>query len=156
MALEMTASFVLGTELLAFPDGKALHESYKHVFDPPAVVQLLTFIHAFVLPVRWLPLEANRKFVRLNKLLRTILRDVVRKRVEEVRNSTEGQVTPERNGDRSGGKDLLTLMVEEAWCEEDMLNQVLTFTAAGVCRFPTGVCLYLLSYTLTEIQPNRA
>ncbi|OIW35435.1 cytochrome P450 [Coniochaeta ligniaria NRRL 30616] len=130
MALEITASFVLGIDLLAFPDGRILHDSYKYVFDPPAVVQLLNFIHVFVLPIRWFPLEANRKFLRLNKLLRSILRDVVAKRVEDVKKMREGETQLEQKS-ASGGKDLLTLMAEEGWSEEDMLNQVLTFTAAG-------------------------
>ena len=130
MSLEVMAAFVLGIDLAALPDGHLLHESYHYIFDPPPVVQLLTFIHTFVMPIRWFPLEANRKFVHSNKLLRSILAEVVHKRVKEVdRAGGQGVTLAEKKG--AGGKDLLTFMAEQGWSEEAMLNQVLTFMAAG-------------------------
>lgn len=72
------------------------------------------FINPFI-PLRWLPIEANRAFLRANTSMRGMLAELVHERVEHVRRlqqSEEKEKEKDARGDEKPGKDFLTNMIE--------------------------------------------
>lgn len=126
--LDIMGVFALGIELknLESSSSTTFHDCYHEVFEPDTTGQILTAING-VIPIRWLPLAANRRFKRANAIVRSQLKAIIRQRVEEV---GAANTREEGTGEREV-TDLLTFMVEEKyfaendrWTEKDILNQV--------------------------------
>lgn len=83
-------------------------ESYHHILKQTFLGFLISFINAFVVPLRWLPIAANRDFVKAKTVLWNIVRDLVERRFEEVETRKDSNLN-EKAGER---RDLLTYMVE--------------------------------------------
>jgi len=139
--LDIIGIFGLGVDLKNLSSENSIfHECYHDVFEPGPAGMVLTAINAFV-PIRWLPVKPNRDFMRANGIVRSILGDVIKQRIEKVRIAKERSSPGHRVAEEQESKDLLTFMVEEKyfgydddrWTEEDMLNQILNFVAGGEC-----------------------
>lgn len=92
------------------PDGRQMtfHEAYDGIFGQDTLGKILMFANAFV-PVRWLPLEANRKYLFATKWLADVLTQLVRERTKDVRGAhASGKYV------RGEARDLLTFIVEES------------------------------------------
>ncbi|KAK4226607.1 cytochrome P450 [Podospora fimiseda] len=104
---------------------------YKMLFEQSTLSAILTFINAAV-PIRWIPLKANRDFTGASRQVRKMTTEVVRNRMREVNEKTQF-------GTVSGGNDLLTMMIEDVWKfrqgegldEEYIVDEMLTFLLAG-------------------------
>ncbi|RFU35026.1 hypothetical protein B7463_g1272, partial [Scytalidium lignicola] len=125
--LDIVGLAVLGFKLKSLSSSSALADSYQKIFEIVTPLQILITVVNQYLPVRsWLPLEANKAYVRANGEVRRILREHIRRRRKEFR---EGQFKNEK-----GSRDLLGLMIEESkdsYTEEEMLGYLLNFMSAG-------------------------
>lgn len=84
------------------------YEAYESIFSQGPVGNALLFANGFV-PIRWLPLKANRDFLYGTSWLNDVLRGLIRKRTAEItaRNKSAKPNTIE-------SRDLLTFIVEES------------------------------------------
>jgi hypothetical protein len=128
--LDIMGIFLLGIELnnLTSKGNTPFHDCYHEVFEPDTTGQILVAVNGFI-PIRWLPITANQRFVRANRMVRGQLTEYVKERIKAV-----GESRRRGLDDNSGAaKDLLTFMVEtkyfaetegEKWTEDGILNQV--------------------------------
>ena len=102
------------------------HDAYDNIFGQDSLGMILMFANAFI-PVRWLPLEANRKYLRATGWLSDVLTQLVRERTKDVRTAhASGKYV------RGEARDLLTFLVEESLpggpaediTEEEMVGDV--------------------------------
>ena len=130
--LDIMGVFALGVELNNLETGSdySFHDCYHELFDPDPLGQTLMGLNA-VLPtgIRWLPLEANRKFKNATGIVHGQLRSIVQQRIAEVERGRDNTVLY----DEGEIMDMLTYMVrykyfakdgEERWTEQEMLDQV--------------------------------
>src|SRR5689334_12862004 len=128
--LDIMGVFALGVELDNLGSGRdtttSFHECYHEVFEPDAVGQLLVAMNGFM-PIRWLPIESNRRFLHANKVVRSQLTEIIRNRIQTIEARKEAGM----DGGVTEIKDLLTFMVTEKyfsshdrWDEDKILNQV--------------------------------
>lgn len=100
------------------------HKAYTEFFAPPSKLkQLLTFSSGF-LPVRWLPLQANRDYSSAMKALRATVTSLVRERTADVKASMSKDKAL-----KNSSTDLLTFIIEESMpggSAEGMPEDVLT------------------------------
>ncbi|KAI0459940.1 cytochrome P450 3A5 [Xylaria acuta] len=128
---------VLGIELntLSSIYPLSFQELYSRVLHQGPLGQLIWVINAFVPIRKFVPLEANRRFIQANKDLRKMLREIIEKRNADLR---DGTFTKEIGESR----DLLTYMLEESelqrqqtgrepWNTEEIIGHLLNFTSAG-------------------------
>ncbi|KAK0619145.1 cytochrome P450 [Immersiella caudata] len=138
--LDIMGVFALGVELdnlqSASAGATSFDECYHEVFEPDGWGQILMAING-ILPIRWLPVEPNRRFIHANKMVRSQLTDIIRDRIRTIGAQRAAGIDIDPTLDGSS-KDLLTFMVAEKyyadgdqWTESDILNQILTFLAAG-------------------------
>lgn len=122
VTLDIIGVAALGIEFQNLDAPTPFHECYHRVFDPPLLGQILLTANAFV-PVRWIPLEENRRFTAANAEVQRLMRQIVRQRIEDVA-AGYGSTGA---GDR---RDLLTYIIEETnatgqpWTEEELLGHV--------------------------------
>lgn len=83
------------------------HEAYMSLFGQSDFGNFLLFAHAFF-PVRWLPLEANRRYLRGAGWIHDTLLALIRQRQEEVRREAHAGRYEKQNS-----RDMLTFLVEE-------------------------------------------
>ncbi|KAK3312699.1 cytochrome P450 [Apodospora peruviana] len=110
---------------------------YHELFEPDGFGQILLAING-IIPIRWIPLEANRRFLQASKTIRRQLRDVIHDRIRTVGARKAAGTT---NGvEKNEQQDLLTFMItekyfasseSERWTESEIMDQILTFLAAG-------------------------
>ncbi|KAI8952274.1 cytochrome P450 3A5 [Xylaria longipes] len=128
---------VLGIELdtLSSKYPLSFQELYGRVLHQGPLGQLIWAINAFVPIRRFVPLEANRRFIQANKDLRKMLREIIEKRSADLRDGTFKKETGE-------SRDLLTYMLEESelqrqqtgrepWTTKEIIGHLLNFTSAG-------------------------
>lgn len=121
---------ILGIELgtLSSTHSLSFQELYGRVLHQGPLGQLISVVNAFVPIRRFVPLEANRKFVNANKSLRKMLREIVEKRKADLEDGAFEKETGE-------SRDLLTYMLEEAelqrkqtgkepWTVEEIIGHV--------------------------------
>lgn len=145
LTLDIIGVFGLGVDLESLTsEHSVFEECYHEVFDPPTAGLILTAINAFV-PIRWLPVKANQDFNRANGIVHSMLSDIIKKRVGDVRDAKKQGKPVDAVAEQEKSKDLLTFMVEEKyfaengdnWSEDDMLNQVLNVVAGGTSALPS-------------------
>ncbi|KAK3339913.1 cytochrome P450 [Lasiosphaeria hispida] len=130
LTLDIIAIATLGVELHNLEESTRFHECYQQVFNPAPVGQVL-FVLDSILPVRWIPIEANRQFKRATKELRELVREIVRQRVKDVTERGKGIIND------TGRRDLLTYMIEETyttdnpWDEDELMGHILNMLSAG-------------------------
>ncbi|CAJ2507575.1 Uu.00g087610.m01.CDS01 [Anthostomella pinea] len=128
---------VLGIELdtlsSIYPVG--FNELYHRMLQQGPLGTLIWVINAFLPIRRFIPLEANRKFIQASSDLRRMLRDIIEKRTTDLSDGTFKREVGE-------SRDLLTYMLEEAeaqrqqtgketWTTDDIIGHLLNFTSAG-------------------------
>ncbi|KAK7751740.1 hypothetical protein SLS62_006225 [Diatrype stigma] len=114
-------------------DEMTFHEAYDGIFGQDNLGKILMFANAFI-PVRWLPLDANRRYLRATKWLEEFLTRLVRERARDIRKAyAAGKYT------RGEARDLLTFIVEESLpggpaediTQEEIVGDLLQLMAAG-------------------------
>ncbi len=128
---------------------------YHAIFNQSPTNTLLTFLNAFI-PLRWIPIELNRKHQQAVLDIRAMLRDVYRKRVIDMA-ATKGQ----HISDRGTNTDVLTFMIqaiqsgEAQWTEEEIVDHV---SSAPRCSASTWThsppSWFSLSPLATRHQPQ--
>lgn len=111
----------------------SFHEAYDVFFAPNTTGKILLFANAHV-PLRWLPLEANREFLFAMDWLNDVLRTIIRTRRRDVA-AAKAAGTHEM----SSSRDLVTFVVEEdepggateGMGEDEFLGHLLEIMAAG-------------------------
>ena len=78
----------------------------------------ITFVNAFV-PLQWLPVSANRKFVRAKAALWSMVRELVQKRFVAV----EARQARAVKGEVNDSRDLLTYMIEANLSSESLSRE---------------------------------
>ncbi|KAH8664236.1 cytochrome P450 [Xylariales sp. PMI_506] len=160
ITMDVIGIAALGVELGEVSgSGDGLWEFFDKMFHQSRVGQLITVVNAFIPIRRFLPIEANREFLRNKFGLRERLRRQVRNRITEMREGTNKALMTENN-------DILTFMLEEAekqqlntgkapWTEDEIVDHLINFTAAGHETSATTLtwALYVLA-TRPDIQ-NR-
>ncbi|KXX74106.1 Cytochrome P450 4F5 [Madurella mycetomatis] len=137
ITLDIMGVFALGLELDDIQPSNtskiSFQACYHELFEPDSLGQMLLAING-IIPIRWLPLEANRRFIQATKTIRRQLRDVIRDRIRAVGASKAAG----KGSSEEKAKDLLTFMVAEKyyadsdqWTENEIMDQILTFLAAG-------------------------
>ncbi|KAK8080878.1 cytochrome P450 [Apiospora hydei] len=110
------------------------HEAYMAMFGQSTFGNLLTFVNAFF-PIRWLPLEANRLYLRGTSWINRTLSSIIRKRQEEVTRATEVGSYEKENS-----RDIITFIAEETLPggpaaglkDNHFLGHILQLMAGGV------------------------
>lgn len=111
----------------------SFHEAYDVFFAPDTTGKILMFANAHV-PLRWLPLEANREFLFAVDWLNDVLRTVIRTRHSEVAAAKAAGAH-----EMSSSRDLVTFIVEESgpggategMGEDEFLGHLLEIMATG-------------------------
>lgn len=130
ITLEIMAVFALGVELeeIEYSDSfdTSFHACYHELFDPDRFGQVLMAINA-VIPIRWLPVPANRRFKKANSMIKQQITSVMKERI----NSVSASKAAGMSSGHETIKDFLTFMISEKyfaetdrWSEEDILAQV--------------------------------
>lgn len=112
----------------------SFHEAYDVFFAPNTMGKILLFANAH-LPLRWLPLQANREFLFAMDWLNDVLRTIIRTRHREVAAAKAEGTAHEM----SSSRDLVTFIVEESgpggategMGETEFLGHLLEIMAAG-------------------------
>ncbi|KAJ9144138.1 Cytochrome P450 [Pleurostoma richardsiae] len=65
--LDIIGLFALGIDLKYLDRPSTFHHCYHEVFEPTTFGAILTALNGFI-SIRWLPIEANRSFLRTNKV----------------------------------------------------------------------------------------
>ncbi|KAI5924075.1 cytochrome P450 [Camillea tinctor] len=126
-------------------------ELYSRILHQGPLGSLISVVNAFVPVRRFLPLEANRRFIRARRDLGTMLRDIIERRARELADGTFRKEIGE-------SRDILTYMLEEAevqrketgeevWTVDDIIGHLLNFVGAGHESTSTVLvwCIYALA-----------
>ncbi|KAL1889979.1 hypothetical protein Sste5346_008558 [Sporothrix stenoceras] len=136
ITLNVISIFALGIDFGNLDSRTAFQSCYEAMFDLSTSGMLLAAIN-LVVPIRWLPVQANRVFMDASTELRGILTGVTEARILSVASDNEKPILPPT---ASPTKDLLTYMVEtkyratnpaDRWSKEELIEQLLNFMATG-------------------------
>ncbi|KAI0596764.1 cytochrome P450 [Biscogniauxia sp. FL1348] len=135
--MDVIGRTVLGLRLetLSSTHPLGFRELYSRMLHQGPVGSLIGLVNAFVPVRRFLPLEANRRFLRAKRDLDVMLRGIIERRAAALADGTFRRETGE-------SRDILTYMLEEAevhrkqtgeevWTVEDIVGHLLNFTSAG-------------------------
>ena len=121
--LDIIGLITLGKELDTLGSKPSFQECYDLIFNQSPLSGLLTAVNTYI-PLRsWLPLEANRSFVRANDVVKRILREQIRDRQYEMATRKKAPA----NSSLPISRDVLTYLLEAQsakaqWSEEDLLG----------------------------------
>ncbi|KAK4068711.1 uncharacterized protein Triagg1_7071 [Trichoderma aggressivum f. europaeum] len=105
----------------------SFEECYKAILIPPLLGKLITFLNPFI-PLRWLPIEANRAFIRANSALRAMLTELVQERVQQVQQDKKSG----QSDAKADTKDFLTKLIEANLAEKNgVSDQMLVDLVSG-------------------------
>lgn len=116
---------VLGYDFGPIDEKTRFQDLYDAAFSPPGLGGVIRYVNAF-LPVRWLPIQANRDFISGMDEIKTMLRHAIRRRRSQV---LEGK----GEANELLTKDVLGYMFEnirpdgaqhEVWSEDEILGHV--------------------------------
>lgn len=120
-------------------DNNSFLACYSHLINSPPSTAIITAINTQVPVRRFLPIEANLGYIRECRRLRSMIRQVVSQRVEDIEKNPRKDDS-EYSAATFQGRDLLSMMVQQRvdtkgsgdeLSEEDMVDQILTFFGAG-------------------------
>ena len=120
-----------------------LLRSYRTVFTPTAQARMLALLGT-VLPIpllRLLPLQRNNDILTASRIVRAVSRQVIE---EKVRALAEAKAKSTDEGGPAG-KDILSVALESgAFSVENLVDQTMTFLAAGHETTATAMCWALI------------
>ncbi|KAK0715540.1 cytochrome P450 3A5 [Lasiosphaeris hirsuta] len=133
---------------------------YERVFEPGYLGAFIMALNLAIPGVRkFIPLDANTSHIRATQEIRSMILGVVRQRIHDTGGVSEMLSLP------GGSADLLSLLIEErknlalknsedVMPEEEIVNQMLTFLAAGheTTAASMSWSLYALATAPAEIQ----
>jgi cytochrome P450 len=93
-------------------------ECCHNILEQNFLGMFITFVNAFV-PLQWLPVSANRKFVRAKAALWSMVRELVQKRFVAV----EARQARAVKGEVNDSRDLLTYMIEANLSSESLSRE---------------------------------
>ncbi|ORY71114.1 cytochrome P450 [Pseudomassariella vexata] len=150
----------LGVEIQELFSSKlniGLPELYDRLLHQDPLGTLIWIVNSFLPIRRFVPLQANWKFVEAGQELRSLLRRVIKKRIHDMG-------ARDKIAEKSESRDLLTYMIKEAhqieeetgewcWTEDDFLELLLNFTLAGheTSANALGWAMYVLA-TKHDVQ----
>ncbi|KAK6211998.1 hypothetical protein LQW54_005526 [Pestalotiopsis sp. IQ-011] len=113
-------------ENYSFPD------AYEDIFAPDTIGKVLFALNAFI-PIRWLPLEANRKFMFASKWLNETLGKLVQERRQKITEAIAAGKYDKQS------RDLLSFLIEESLpggtaagiSDKHIADHLLVFLGAG-------------------------
>jgi len=106
--------------------------TYRFLFQPSPMVRVMVLLGYICPPMKALPLRANRELEQARRTLEDTALSMIRLKQSE-----------EKDKEGRGERDILGVMIEEnrqsrengmsmdALSEEEMVNQIMTFLAAG-------------------------
>jgi cytochrome P450 len=109
---------VLGIELdtLSSIYPLSFQEIYSRVLHQGSLGQLIWVVNAFIPIRRFVPLQANRRFIQANQDLRKMLREIIEERNTDLKH---GVLKKEMGNSR----DLLTYMLEESQIQKEQTGR---------------------------------
>jgi cytochrome P450 len=123
---------ILGMELSKLKSASSsslnFEECYHDILGQESLGFAITFINGFV-PLRWLPIKANRKFIRAKDTVWKIVRGLVNERFAAVE-ARQNHGTGVEPREKSESRDVLTYMIEanltggEALSREQIVEDV--------------------------------
>jgi hypothetical protein len=122
ITLDIIGVAALGVDLRNLEAPTPFHECYSRVFDPPVLGQALMAIDLFV-PIRWIPLVENKKYLSYSAEVHRMTLEVIRERIRELTDEKGKLIATDR-------KDLLTFLIQETyeaenpWTEREYLGHV--------------------------------
>ncbi|EHK39647.1 cytochrome P450 [Trichoderma atroviride IMI 206040] len=156
-AFKVISTALLGRDITNFRSKSSpltFEQSYKGILDPPFLGKLIMFINP-VIPLRWLPIEANLAFIRANTSMRTMLAELIQERVQQVRlQQSEDKVKGGQGDEKPEKKDFLTNMIEanlsegKGVSEQVLVDTVIQCVSAG--HETTAGTLTWITHALTK------
>ncbi|KAL6815574.1 cytochrome P450 [Trichoderma sp. SZMC 28013] len=116
-AFKVISTALLSRDISEFRSSSSplsFEECYRAVLVPPLLGKLITFLNPFI-PLRWLPIEANRAFIRANNALRAMLTELVQERVQQVQQDKKSG----QSDAKADTKDFLTKLIEANLAEKN-------------------------------------
>ncbi|EJT71853.1 cytochrome P450 3A5 [Gaeumannomyces tritici R3-111a-1] len=113
LLLEMIVVTVLGVELaqMESPSSMGFAEAYHNLLQPSKLSMIIWFVNAMGLPMRWLPLKSNKKWLEANFTIQSMIKDVAHRRAENLRAAGRRRDAEDVSDTR---RDLTTFMLEES------------------------------------------
>ncbi|CAJ2502989.1 Uu.00g103830.m01.CDS01 [Anthostomella pinea] len=113
-------------------DNYSFTDAYEDIFAPSTLGKVLFALNAFI-PIRWLPLEANQKFMFASRWLNETLAGLVRERRQKI----TGAIAAGKYDKQS--RDLLSFLIEESLpggtaagiSDRHIADHLLVFLGAG-------------------------
>lgn len=90
------------------PKEYTFYQAYSAIFAPGTLGNVLLFASGY-LPVRWLPLKANRDFLKAGSWLNQTITSLIRNRTTQAAAGAQS-----KNVERTESRDLMTFLVEES------------------------------------------
>ena len=122
--LDIIGVAALGVELHNLESKTSFKECFNRIFDPSTLGLVLWAISSLI-PIRWLPLEENRRFEEATTTMHRLTREIIRDRIRDMQAEEDGEK------EKVERQDLLTFMLEEdigsgqvKWSEDDLLGHV--------------------------------
>ncbi|KAL6837882.1 cytochrome P450 [Trichoderma camerunense] len=115
-AFKVISTALLSRDISEFRSSSSplsFEECYRAVLVPPLLGKIITFLNPFI-PLRWLPIEANRAFIRATTALRGMLTELVQERVQQVQQDKKSGQSDEK----ADTKDFLTKLIEANLAEK--------------------------------------
>ena len=136
MTLDVIGIFAFGIDLSQFKLRNEFVACYSSMFDLTQYGMLLAAVN-LVVPVRWLPVKENNKFMHASVRLREIMTGITDRRIRDMQEAKRCGTLYDGNGDLRK-KDMLTYLVEtrymakhDPWTKADLVEQALNFLATG-------------------------
>ncbi|KAL6159742.1 hypothetical protein ACJQWK_05848 [Exserohilum turcicum] len=131
--LDIIGLITLGKELDSLSVKPSFHECYDLIFNQSPFSSFLTAVNTYIPLRNWLPLDANRSFIKANDEVKRILRQQIQLRQQDMINRKSAS----QNSSLPISRDVLTYLLEappsdqQQWTEDELLGYLLNFMSAG-------------------------
>ncbi|KAM5443812.1 hypothetical protein MferCBS31731_001058 [Microsporum ferrugineum] len=144
--LDVIGKTVLGYELDSLTQTSEFDQRYIDVMHLSSTDQIMLALNNWFPARKWIPIQANRRFLDGNRIIKQMLEEHIKQRVLALSVETYTEKVLE-------GDDLLTMTIRgyldrgEPFCEDQLVSQLRTFMVAGHESSSNAVvwCLHLLS-----------
>ncbi|EWG36207.1 hypothetical protein FVEG_14636 [Fusarium verticillioides 7600] len=107
-------------------DDSRLHQAYRMIFEPSRGAIFLALLR-LIFPerlVNWLPLRRNKRMRHGIQVIRSKCQELIRERKEKIKRQKAGV-------DNSGNDILTVALLNGVFTDEQLIDQLMTFLAAG-------------------------